>query len=220
MAIAGARLVGMDEGLQQQGPHPIARLPVRRQTAGQLTQEMGGQVGYADPRQDQETGVGHHAGEVAAAGGLAPAEPLIPIFEGEAGRLTGGGAQVTLGAVEQVAQLRPTQGLVPQGVLGQELVVGGAFRGGVHHHEVDGTQGGQVARDFSHRQRRWRHRGGCRARGPAGKGVAAGKVTAPRRWSSASARRALPRQRWPWALVQFSQSHTRSARARRLRAGS
>jgi hypothetical protein len=57
-------------------------------------------------------------------------------------------------------------------------------------------------------------------RGPAGKGVATGKVTAPRRWSSASARRALPRQRWPCALVQFSQSHTRSAKARRLRVGS
>jgi hypothetical protein len=181
---------------------------------------MRGQVGYADPRQDQEAGVGHHAGEVAAAGGLAPAEPLVAIFEGEAGRLTGGGAQVTLGAVEQVAQLRPTQGLVPQGVLGHELVVPVAVPR--RWSTTTRSMGPRVARSPV-TSASGSGAGATVAgagRGPAGKGVAAGKVTAPRRWSSASARRALPRQRWPWALVQFSQSHTRSARARRLRAGS
>jgi len=137
-------------------------------------------VGYPHAGQDQEAGIGDDAGKIAAASGLTPANPLVPILKGEAGRLEGGGAHMALGALEEVALLRPAQGLVTQGVLGHELTVGVTLRRRRYRDEVDGAQGGQVAVHVRCDRGLW-HRL-CR-----GRCLAGGRREGRRRWQGQGA---------------------------------
>ena len=140
--VAGARVVGMDEGLQQQGAHAIAVIPVRGRRRASWPNRWEARWGTRTPGKIRKRALATTRARLPRRVAFVPADPLVAGLEGEAGRLTGGGAEVTLGAVEQVAQLRPTQGLIPQGVLGHELAVSGAFRSRGHDHEIEGAQGG------------------------------------------------------------------------------
>ena len=135
------------EGLEEDGPEGVALLPVVGEAACDASEEMGGEVGDADPGEDEEACVVDDAGEVALSGVGAPADGAV------AGcGLPGGGAEAeggegqAVGGTDEVAHLGAGQGVVSEVVVavdeGVPEVTAGGGGDGLEAQRPDRVEGG------------------------------------------------------------------------------
>ena len=67
----------LTEGFEQDRAHGVAALPVVREAAVELREQVGGEIADAYPGQDEEAGVVDHEREIALAHRGSPADELI-----------------------------------------------------------------------------------------------------------------------------------------------
>ena len=109
---------GFAEGFQQDGSDAVAAVPVGGQLPLAAGEQVGGEMGDADPGQDQEAGVVDDACQIAFAGGRVPADEAVA-----GGSFPGGGGEAEQGQQEAVAGLDEVAQLGAGQVLVAEIVV-------------------------------------------------------------------------------------------------
>ena len=88
-AITGAgKELRVDEGFEQQRFDTISIQPVVSKLMSSDRQYFAGKMRNLDPGEDEESTIIDNAGKVALAGGIAPADPVVPgsDFQGGAGK--------------------------------------------------------------------------------------------------------------------------------------
>ena len=95
-AVAGAaKALGVDEGFQEDGGEAVAAFPIVRELVSDASEDVRGEVGDVNPRQDQEAGVVDHEVEVVLSLGRSPADEAVAWGDGPGGGTKSeGGEQV------------------------------------------------------------------------------------------------------------------------------